>query len=505
MNSVMMSALSLSPIAATREGKRTAHSWPTYAGALVVRGDSLELLLGDTKFDGLASRLLQMFAGSEWAAARAEAATAKTVAQNELAELEARVAAAVKAGSSAYAAAEQAEDVARARLKALPMPTTAFSDIEAALVSLPELDELIVTASTLSTDAKLTHDRISQQLKLAEFAANAANEDVLARRFFQQLRPTVCPRCSAPVTAERRAQESQGHSCSVCVSDLDLEAFENDELTAAGVSADISAAGASADDDDDDDDVVDDVAALAAALADAAGKWADRRAELKVLTDRREATATVIAAASGQAQLEQTRREAELALARAEGVAQALRPETSPTAPDQADMESRAKAVEVLTSAEKILSGWVTTPQRERLDALSDRIKELARSFGMSNLTAVVLDGAARMKLTTGGKDTSYSKVERGEMLRLKVATAIALIEQARASGVGRHPGLLFVDSPGSEEMDEDDFDTMLTALDSAATESDIQVMVATRHVDSLTDLLDPSRLQVARGTGYVW
>lgn len=514
MGSVMMSALSLSAIAATQDGKRTAHSWPTYAGALVVRGDSLDLLLGDTKFAGLPSRLLQMFVGSEWAAARAEATTAHSVAKAELAELNAAVAATVKAGSAAHELAEQAVSDARARLNALPLPTQGMADVDAALSSLPELDDQVMTTSTLATDAKIVHDRIAQQLKLAEFAANVATEDVLARRFFQQLRPTVCPRCSAPVTAARRAQEAQGHSCSVCVSDLDIEAFAHDELTAAGVTDaaadhghayDHDTAADDSADGGDDEDVVDDVSALAGALEDAATRWADRRAQLKTLTDRREATAAVISAASGQSQLSQTRRDAEIALARAEGVAQALRPETAPTAPDQADMERRSIHVEVLDAAEKVTAGWVTTPQRDRLEALSTRITELARSFGMTNLTAVSLDGGARMKVTTGGQDTSYSKCERGEMLRLKVATAIALIEQARSSGVGRHPGLLFVDSPGSEEMDEDDFDTMLGALDAAATASEIQVIVATRHVDSLEDLLDAPRLRVARGTTFVW
>jgi hypothetical protein len=398
---------------------------------------------------------------------------------------------------------------ARARLNALPLPTQGMAEVDAALSLLPELDEQIMAASTLATDAKITHDRIGQQLKLAEFAANAATEDVLARRFFQQLRPTVCPRCSAPVTAERRAHEAQGHSCSVCVSELDLEAFAHDELTAAAVTGappgdrhNHSTADTA---EGDDDDVVDDVSALARALEDAATQWAARRAELKALTDRRDATAVVIAAASEQSQLAQTRRDAEIALARAEGAAQALRPETAPTAPDQADMERRRRHVEMLDAAEKVTAGWVTTPQRDRLEALSSRITELARSFGMTNLAEVTLDGGARMKVATGGQDTSYSKCERGEMLRLKVATAIALIEQARSSGVGRHPGLLFVDSPGSEEMDEDDFDTMLGALDAAATASEIQVIVATRHVDSLAELLDAPRLRVARGTSFVW
>lgn len=502
MGSTMMSALSLSAIAAAQDGRRTQHAWPTYAGALVVRGDSLDQLLGDTRFAGLPSRLLQMFVGSDWAAARAEATTAHSVAKADLAALEATVSDRIRAISAAYENAVKEADQAKARLDSLPTPTTALTDIDAALRALPGLDEEVQTATALAADAQNAHDRLKQQLKLAEFAANAATEDALAQRFFQQLRPKVCPRCSAPVTAARREQEAKGHSCSVCVNDLDLDAFSHDQLVAATATDPASDTPHEA---DDDDEVVDDFVALTAAIDDAAARWALRRTELEAVTSRREAVTTVISAASSQTQRAQARRDAELALARAEGVADALRPETGPTAPDENDLDRRRMHVRILNAAERITSDWVTTPQKDRLDALSTRITELARSFGMANLTAVALDGGARMKVTTGGQDTTYSKCERGEMLRLKLATAIALIEQARLSGVGRHPGLLFVDSPGSEEMDDDDFDTMLEALSEAAATSDIQVVVATRHVDSLLELLDEDRCRIGRGTNFVW
>lgn len=504
MGSTMMSALSLSAIAAAQDGRRTQHAWPTYAGALVVRGDSLDLLLGDTKFAGLPSRLLQMFVGSDWAAARAEATTAHSVAKAELTALEATVSDRIKAMSAAYDNALQSVSQAKARLEALPSPTTAMTDVAAALNALPGLDEQVMAATTLVTDAKIAHERLAEQLKLAEFAANAAIEDALARRFFQQLRPTVCPRCSAPVTAARREQEAKGHLCSVCVNDLDLDAFGSDQLVA--TTAIRSASDTTYEHDgDDDEDAIDDIAALTAAVEDAAARWAQRRIELETVAGRREAAAAVISAASAQTQQAQAHRDAELALAHAEGVAQALRPETAPTILDGPELDRRKMHVQVLNAAEKITSDWVTAPQKDRLDALSTRITELTRSFGMANLTAVALDGGARMKVTTGGQDTTYSKCERGEMLRLKLATAIALIEQARLSGVGRHPGLLFVDSPGSEEMDEDDFDTMLEALNEAATASDIQVIVATRHVGALLELLDTDRCRIGRGTNFVW
>lgn len=506
MGATMMNALSLPAIAATQEGRRFQHAWPTYAGALVVRGDSLDVLLGDVKFAGLPSRLLQMFVGSDWAAARAEATSAHTVAAAQLTQVQKAAEDHAAAMGAAYQAAEQAVAEARARLDALPEPSEAMAGVEAALRRLPALDEAATAVNAVVADAKTARDQVAAELSAVKFARNATAEDALAHRFFQQLRPTVCPRCSAPVTAERRVEEEQGHTCSVCVTTLDLEAFEQDRLTATSATG-VGPGGSAADPDhrEDEEEIVDDVVALEKAVADAERRLAEAQAEQQRRAGDREQVAAIITAASQQGPQAQARRAAELDIARSEGVADALRPETGLIGPDEGEMERLRGDVAVLDAAVKLTSSWVTVPQKDRLDALSGRITDLARSFGMMNLTVVELDGAARMKVTTGGATTSYSTCERGEKLRLKVATAIALIEQARRSGVGRHPGLLFVDSPGSEEMDDDDFDTMLDALDAAAADADIQVVVATRHVDSLLGLLGLDRCRVGRGTNFVW
>ncbi len=505
MGATMMNALSLPAIAATQEGRRFQHSWPTYAGALIVRGDSLDLLLGDVKFAGLPSRLLQMFVGSDWAAARAEATSAHTVALAELKQAETTADDRAAAVGAAYEAAEQAVAEAKAHLEALPEPSEALASVEAALMRLPALDASVTAANAVFADAKAAHDRVAAELARVKFARSAAAEDALAHRFFQQLRPTVCPRCSAPVTADRRAEEEQGHTCSVCVTTLDLEAFAQDRLTATSATEAGPVGSAAEPHGEDEEEVVDDVVALEGAVAHTQRRLAKARAEEQQSAGEREQVAAMISAVSQQGRQSQTRRVAELDLARAEGVADALRPETGPLGPDLAGNERLRAHVAVLAAAVKVTTNWVTVPQKDRLDDLSGRITELARAFGMTNLTAVELDGAARMKVTTGGATAPYSACERGEKLRLKVATAIALIEQARRSGVGRHPGLLFVDSPGSEEMDEDDFDSMLGALDAAAAAADIQVVVATRHVESLLDLLGADRCRVGRGSNFVW
>ena len=73
--------------------------------------------------------------------------------------------------------------------------------------------------------------------------------------------------------------------------------------------------------------------------------------------------------------------------------------------------------------------------------------------FGMHNLSQASLKGNANLSLVKGGVATSYSKVTEGEKLRLKVATVLAMIEVAEKKGVGRHPGLLMIDSPAAQEV----------------------------------------------------
>jgi hypothetical protein len=227
--------------------------------------------------------------------------------------------------------------------------------------------------------------------------------------------------------------------------------------------------------------------------------------QLAELEDEREQLTRLIAA-SHEAQLATAQRqEAALALARAEGTASALEPRGGPVGPDQATISELSSDLRVLEAAKGQCADWVRDDQKQWLIDLGEDITALAREFGIANLTDVALVGNATMKVHQGGQSSSYSACERGEKLRLKLATAIALIKQGRTSGVGRHPGLLFVDSPGSEEVQQDDLDTMLEALQREATAADIQVLIGTRHTDELLRLLGEERCRLGLGTNYVW
>ena len=87
----------------------------------------------------------------------------------------------------------------------------------------------------------------------------------------------------------------------------------------------------------------------------------------------------------------------------------------------------------------------------------------------MHTLTDATLKANANLSLVKGGMDTSYSKVTEGEKLRLKVATILAMLEIGEQKGVGRHPGLLMIDSPGAQEVFQDDLDALVSALQAVA------------------------------------
>lgn len=516
MGAAMMAALRLPAIAATQEGRRTQHVWPTYAGALLIRGDNLDLLLGEVKFAGLPARLLSMFAGAEWAAARNEATSAVTVAKAELAGLED---ATKKHVTALHEAHQRAEDAVVKAQKALEQISSSSYDLEAVTAAVTELADL--DDQTAAISHRLLSARSSLSVAAGQLTAEQSRrvqqaEDAYASFFFQQLQPHVCPRCAGPVTKERQDAERDQQQCSVCTSSLDITALGEHVVVATLVpevdrqhlvdDLHVTTEGDGGDEDfGDEDGPADVLEALTAARDDAERGVAELETRLDEVGERRNVVRQVLESNRAATGAAAARQQAQLDLARAEGAAAALAPDNSQVGPDQGQVEALAADLVVLNSAKKIATTWVQDGQRQWLSDLGEDITQLAREFGMSNLTQVDLGGGAAMTVHQGGQTNNYSACERGEKLRLKLATAIALIKQGHASGVGRHPGLLFVDSPGAEEVPIEDLDVMLEALQREATAADIQVFIGTRHTEELVALLGEDRCRLGRGTNFVW
>lgn len=504
MNSFMLERLRLEDLSVWAKDQLQPHAWPSYAGALNFFADQLDPLIGNVST--LSTRLLQMFAGTSWAppVGQINAALGRY-------EYESKLAAQKALAGSDFAKTKRADAVARfeqarAALKALPSRVTDVAGIFALVSHANDTTRKAHALRLQLMTARGAVDEARACVQAESARRLSATEDMLARKFFNGMQPAQCPRCASKVTEEHRRAEHDEHECSLCHADLDLAALDDQVMIAADVPpeergqltsqvTDIDVG------DDDDADTIDVLAALEQVLTAAEQSVQTIEADL-VSAEKAEqhATSSATSAQEDMAATEQ-RQQAQVDLAHAQGALESL--EIQSVESPENDEDGLVGAV--LKTAKPIVDKWLKADQDPILDLISQEIARLAREFGIGNLERVALKGNANMRVWTGDAEDGYGSITGGERIRLKIATAIALMRVGKREGVGRHPGLLFIDSPASEEIGETDLSEMLGALKDVAAETDVQLFVATAHAGLLKTVLGEGSVRAADGDGYVW
>ena len=505
MSSVMLSRLRLEAFTVSQAGTAVTHRWASYVNALWVRPKYLKSIIG--KESTLSIRLMQMFIGTDWVPVLATAATVAGTLEAEQRAAQDRTNTATAAVAMSRNEALKVVKTVEAKIAALPAGTPNLSKLAENSAQIGDLTRQMHVLETQLLSRSVAADTVRQQLKAAKARRHTEFEHALLTKFFHQMVPTVCPRCTATVTNERRAAEPDDHKCSVCTSDLNLKALEADVVVADSVDEGVATAlvesTRASDGEDDHEDPVprSEIEALEEALTGVESVMDDLRTQLDKLQVIHDELAV-------QTQLDATlldaageRRRLELDLARAEGAAAALSEPVTPVEASPVDPVQLA----VAWAAEKVLSTWVKGHQDPLLGTISAEIERLVVNFGADSLSNVKLDGAANMTLRQNGDPSTYGAVSPGEQLRLKIATVIALIKHGYAESIGRHPGFLLLDSPAAEEMPDGDLATMLSALLDVAKEAPMQIIVATRSTGPLEELLPKESRLIAEGDSFVW
>lgn len=480
MSRFMMDTLDLDPVPARQgdeEDKQTVvHGWTALSGALYFGGDH-KLLLGDVQWGGLPARMLQMYVGLPWASTVMQASTAKKEVEQELAR-------ATRATSETAARTVQARGRIEAELQAA-RETLLQAVAEQATAA--ELDRLASEIARLSAIALEMEQRVStaedeyrllkQMADDDERSARNLRENLIATSFFNGLQPTCCPRCDAAVTKDRVKRESAQFSCSLC-----SEPIAEEQLDGAS-------------------DAIDEAeqrhAMSQAAAERSKAELPPLRAQLKHTRTSLQTTRDALVTAA-QSDAFVKRRDAELEVARLEGALKERQSEPTGFLPP-ADAALVDAALTESSSAFEAQRG-------DLLERLNEEILRLGKSFGVLRLEKVKLNWVAQMRLEKGGQATAFSKLTAGERLRLRIATAIALIRVGRERGVGRHPGLLIIDSPGAEETSDSDLATLLAELKQIAGETPgLQILIASADAPAVLSALGKDRCRVAAAGAYLW
>ncbi len=460
-------------------GKAVSHGWAAFSGAMFI-GTNYDTLLGDLPVTtGLIGRLIQMYIGAPWVPTFA---SAQSALKGEQSAAEARVRRSARDVESKQQ--RRSELVAQLDSKKLELESIP-SDAQTRM----RIGRLNVDYADATRKERLVEKRLSneaQALEQARLLHNADRKDLqthlesmAAGAIFRQLDPTFCPRCDVAISEAKKKLEQKTHACSVCG-----EQTETDE----------------------------DASALRDELEGrvSASKKAFEQAE-KAITATQKAHAE-IRAGSARIQVEIDEETARLGsfdrqqeLGREIAVLEGRIAEAGHTVAIGGS-EGAPEEIKLLQSIVDATDSRVREVRDDLLKEVSGRIVHYAQLFGMHSLSEATLKANANLALVKGGTPTSYSKVTPGEKLRLKVATVLAMLEVGESRGVGRHPGLLMIDSPGAQEVSQKDLEALVSGLQSiSANIPHCQVFVAGRSSDAITQYVPEANRREAHDGGFLW
>jgi hypothetical protein len=452
------------------EGAGQVHGWPAYFGACYLNPGGDRLLFGDVH--SLSAKLLELFIGIPYASLLTHLATAKkryTKSTNQAAHRTDRDRSARREERAGW---QRELDDIRTRLAEQqqavnPRAEAALAAVDAALADLRAAKQTHVAADD-------THRAAEQRWLLAEQQVMDAKETEQARQVLGRLRPTCCSRCEMPFESDRYAVERQDASCAVCTRPLPPV---DPELAAARLVEleDQLAAGRTAR-----RDAERQLDADAVAVTEAENRHVDAVERLNELS---------------MARAYQSLRELELTAARLEGQLQATGSD-SDGAPAPQDAAGR-----ILGDVHAVVETVVKTAAQNLFPDLNRHIVDLALSFGVADLDSVNVQRNGNINAIKDGEKTPFDDFSRGERLRMRIATVIALLRISTRRGTTSHPGLLLIDAVGAEEVTTEPGRKLIKALvDLAAELPTLQVVLTTATPALIEGLLPSDRIITTDG-----
>ena len=483
MADFFMRMFAMEPISNVRQGKddesqSITHSWVAFSGAMFI-GTNYEVLLGDMPVaTGLTSRLMQMYLGVPWVSTHAAAKTAHQLVEQAVQVSTRKNEQAQEAFNTRIATINDQLTEKRAELARIPSDAVVRNSINNDTTELVDVrrqerlmaehvERSVVGLRELTTAHQ--EDRRDLQAHLDSMSATAV---------FRRLEPKCCPRCDQAISKAKKELEGSTHSCSVCG-----ESITNSEDSEA-IKIELQKR----------------VLTSAAAVTLASNKKQEVEKKLADLREKIDLLQSRLESASKELDSAVQRQEVAVAVAVLEG-----RLEEASTRP-VSQAGDRSDELRILSAVVAETEARVKAVRDGLLTDVSARLVEYAKSFGMENLSEASLKGNATLSLVKGGATTSYGKVTEGEKLRLKVATVLAMIEIAEARGIGRHPGLLMIDSPAAQEVSPVDVDHLVAGLQAVFNKlPHFQVFVAGISSKAITDHVPSANRREVSGNAFLW
>ncbi len=483
MSALMMARFALQPIPTvnhvSEEASQYQHSWTAYVASMFIEG-SHPAILGDVTVGALWWRMLHLFVGVPYAATHMALRTALTIQQGTKEQTSS-----ARAVQNNYASEIAKLEKERKRVE------SDFKELNPILATSSELDSLALDNARLTREltelavdaARINASAIALKTQSDESRATARRlrEGAASKQVFAGLDPVCCPRCAGAFPSDRLKHEIEEGLCAVC--DRDTLHDDQEALKEA-----IEAATNRADD-------------LSVVERDLRAQHDIISTQIKEKIKERQTISERLDANEKNAATLHQRRALEDRITKIDGALEQLKrlvDQAKPALPK----DDREK---VLKAAEFIAEARMKSASLDLFLALESEVVSIARRFGFRGLESISIRGNG-ITLTVSGVASPYGRQTPGQKLRLRIALIMAMMRRAAISGFGHHPGLLFIDSPGSEELSDGDLLAMISEIGLVASETqNLQIFIVSARGNLLQPAFNPLRILLPTSAGSMF
>ncbi|MHB8626221.1 MAG: ATP-binding protein [Aggregatilineales bacterium] len=470
-----------------------AHSttWRTYANAIHIDDDSYDYLIIDPQkgYGRQDRKILEMMLGIEQTRIVSEIQVQADFAKEAYGRARARL------GHRQSDAVGQISAL-EAELGQLEHELVSFRGGVAAV----EDDSELVAYRTRRALLLEEQDRLSQELTALEAQRGAVERDILAverekvalqeqsevEYLVNSLVVVRCPHCESAVDDEGRlSREKQAHACHVCGQPVQRTRTRGDLKNAVR-------------------EYDQQVGGLRASFQQIQQQATDCLQRLTVSREESTQLSHELSRSVKQARAGFNVSYAELLMRKGQidGQLAQLRRNAAELDAEQEEVETAARWQLILQTAADLADQSAYELNARLFDRLGELTTTLATQFGVPDLTRVEIDDKRYVRLWQGGVAIIHNDLARSERVKFKVAFHLALMLLHVRDGLGRHPGLLIIDTPGTAEVNEADFVAIIKDIASLHDSygEHLQLLVATARPEALQYL--PSGAAATPETG---
>lgn len=328
---------------------------------------------------------------------------------------------------------------------------------------LVEVQTLVVERSTEVTELRLQTRELTGRIQRGRARSRHLRAAVELRLHFSGLEVRLCPNCDTEVSSEAVEMERSNHVCRLC--GTEAHAAEADEI--ATMEAEIRAADRAIGDDERE-----------------RGRLNARIRELETqipsltneIAQLEEAAKRGIAFALPTPEEQARLFELHEVVGRLNAEITAAQRRMQPQREEELSADQYRRIVE---KAQEILGREATKRNDSLLRRLSTLTRETASRIGVESVTNITCTARGKVQLRKHNATVTFGSINNeGERIRVKLAFFLALMRLGSEPGLGRHPGMLLIDQPGSAEMVSDDRAALAAVLRQVETELADEVQI---------------------------